>query len=64
MPASITAKSAATELGMRSATKSSKSPEKSLTPGHDGQVALARATEVWKKRTFRRSGLSRSTLSQ
>ena len=33
------------------------------SPGHAGQEATARATEVWKSRTFERSRESSSTLT-
>ena len=63
MPASSTAKSPACEDGKRSATKSSNVPVKpgSLQPF---QVAIARVTLVWKRRTCERSDSSRSTLTR
>src|SRR3954468_3740924 len=62
MPDSRTAKSPACEDGNLSATKSSKLPVKPGEPGHVGQVAIARVTDVWKRRTCERSPASRSTL--
>ena len=61
-PASRTAKSAAVEVGNFWARNSAKSPVKPGSPGHDGQLAIARLTEVWKRRTRDRSGVSSSTL--
>ena len=64
MPASRIAKSPACEDGKRSATKSSKLPVKPRSPGQFGQLAIARVTEVWKRRTCERSEASRSTLTR
>ena len=57
------AKSAAVEVGNLWARNSAKSPVKpgSLKPGH---VAVARLTEVWKRRTRERSPVSSSTLTR
>ena len=63
MPASRTAKSPACEDGKRSATKSSNVPVKPGSPSHVGHEAIARVTEVWKRRTCDRSPASRSTLT-
>jgi hypothetical protein len=63
MPASRTAKSAAVEVGNRCARNSAKSPVKPGSPGHAGQVASARLTEVWNRRTRERSPASSSTLT-
>ena len=62
MPASRTAKSAAVEVGNFCATYSAKSPVK---PGSDQptQLAFARVTEVWKRRTRERLAFSSSTLT-
>ena len=49
--------------GTSAATYSSKSPVKPGSPGHVGQMAIARVTEVWNSRTCERSGVSRSTLT-
>src|SRR3954447_4915937 len=64
MPDSRIAKSAAVELGNFWATYSAKSPVKPLAPGQVGQVAFARATDVWNRRTCDRSGDSFSTLTR
>ena len=56
MPASSTAKSPACEDGKRSATKSSKVPVKPGSPASVGQLAIARVTDVWNRRTCLRSG--------
>ena len=50
-PASRIAKSAAVEVGNFCARYSAKSPVKPGSPGHVGQVAIARLTDVWKSRT-------------
>ena len=54
-PASRIAKSAAVEVGNLWARYSAKSPVKPGSPGHVGQVAMARLTEVWNRRTRERS---------
>ena len=63
IPASRTAKSAAVEVGNFWARYSSKEPLKPGSPGQPAQVAFARPTEVWKRRTFERSAVSSSTLT-
>src|SRR5512139_4216349 len=62
MPDSTTAKSALVDVGNVCATYSSKSPTK---PGSDqpGQLAFARVTELWNRRTLARSPVSSSTLT-
>ena len=62
MPASRIAKSAAVAVGNFCATYSAKSPVK---PGSDQptQLAFARVTEVWKRRTLERSPVSSSTFT-
>ena len=62
-PASRTAKSAAVEVGNVWARYSSKSPVKPGSPGQVGQVAIARDTDVWNRRTRERSFESSSTLT-
>ena len=64
MPASSTAKSPACEDGKRSATKSSNVPVKPGSPGQFGQVAIARVTLVWKRRTCERSRVQPLDLDQ
>ena len=61
-PASRIAKSAAVEVGNFCARNSAKSPVKPASPGHVGQVAIARLTEVWNSRTRDRFAVSSSTL--
>ena len=62
-PASRIAKSAAVEVGNVCARYSAKSPVKPGSPGHVGQLAIARLTDVWKSRTRDRSPVSSSTLT-
>ena len=64
MPASRTAKSAAVEVGNVWARNSAKSPVKPGSPGHVGQLAIARLTEVWNRRTRDRSAGQRLDLDQ
>ena len=60
-PASRIAKSAAVEVGKFLARNSAKSV-KPGSPVQLGQLAMARVTEVWKRRTRDRSFVSSSTL--
>ena len=62
-PASRMAKSAAVEVGNFCARYSAKSPVNPGSPAHVGHVAIARLTDVWKRRTRDRSAVSSSTLT-